>query len=96
MPPRWSLATTTQLRQLVIAQAGLRELPVAFVVDAAGKPVIAAIESEKLPYNTVPADIIKLAEAGQVPLSTPSENYRVNAIVKLQKYPGRYLYVSRA
>ncbi len=85
-----------QLRQLVIAQAGLRELPVAFVVDAAGKPVIAAIESEKLPYNTVPADIIKLAEAGQVPLSTPSENYRVNAIVKLQKYPGRYLYASRA
>ncbi len=85
-----------QLRQLVIAQAGLRELPVAFVIDAAGKPVIAAIENDKLPYNTVPADIIQLAEAGQVPLSTPSDNYRVNAIVKLHKYPGRYLYVARS
>ena len=28
-----------QLRQLVIAQAGLRELPVAFVIDAQGQPV---------------------------------------------------------
>jgi len=85
-----------QLRQLVIAQAGLRELPVAFVVDGQGQPVIAAIENDKLPYKTVPVDIIKLAEAGQVPLSTPSDDYRVNAIVKLHKYPGRYLYVSRS
>ncbi len=84
-----------QLRQLVIAQAGLRELPVAFIIDAAGKPVINAVDNEKLPYNTVPAEIIQLAEAGQVPLSTPSENYRVNAVVKLHHYPGRYLYVAR-
>jgi two-component system, NtrC family, nitrogen regulation sensor histidine kinase NtrY len=84
-----------QLRQLVIAQAGLRELPVAFLIDAAGTPVVAAVDNDKLPYNTVPADIIQLAEAGQVPLSTPSETYRVNAVVKLQNYPGRYLYVAR-
>jgi two-component system, NtrC family, nitrogen regulation sensor histidine kinase NtrY len=84
-----------QLKQLVIAQAGLRELPVAFLIDAAGTPVIAAVDNDKLPYNTVPADIIQLAEAGQVPLSTPNETYRVNAVVKLQNYPGRYLYVAR-
>ncbi len=85
----------TQLRQLVIAQAGLRELPVAFIIDASGKPVIDALDNDKLPYNTVPPDIILLAEGGQVPLSTPSESYRVNAVVKLQGYPGRYLYVAR-
>ena len=85
----------TQLRQLVIAQAGLRELPVALLIDGAGKPVVVGIDDPKLPYNTVPLDIIKLAEAGQVPLSTPTEDYRVNAVVKLQNYPGRYLYVAR-
>ena len=84
-----------QLRQLVIAQAGLRELPVAFVINAEGKAIIDAVDNDKLPYNKVPPDIIQLAEAGQVPLSTPSENYRVNAVVKLQRYPGRYLYVAR-
>lgn len=84
-----------QLRQLVIAQAGLRELPVALLIDAAGKPVIIGLDNQKLPYKTVPPDIIRLADAGQVPLSTPVDDYRVNALVKLQSYPGRYLYVSR-
>ena len=86
----------TQLRQLVIAQAGLRELPVALLIDETGKPAVVGIDDPKLPYNTVPLDIIKLADAGQVPLSTPTDDYRVNAVIKLQNYPGRYLYVARA
>ena len=70
-------------------------MPVAFIIDAVGTPLIDAVDNDKLPYNTVPPDIIQHAEAGQVPVSTPSENYRVNAVVKLQNYPGRYLYVAR-
>lgn len=84
-----------QLRRLVIAQAGLRELPVAYVIDATGKALVAALDNEKLPYKVPPPEIIALAEQGQVPLSTPTENFRVNAIVKLQRYPGNYLYVAR-
>jgi two-component system nitrogen regulation sensor histidine kinase NtrY len=89
----WSLATTTSCaswsspRQ---ACAGCRWHSWSMPWQA----VIAAIEREAA-LQHVPADIIKLARRA-VPLSTPSENYRVNAIVKLQKYPGRYLYASRA
>ncbi len=85
----------TQLRQLVIAQAGLRELPVAYVIDVNGAALVTALDDDKLPYKAPPPEVMALAEAGQVSLSTPTENFRVNAVVKLQRYEGRYLYVAR-
>jgi two-component system, NtrC family, nitrogen regulation sensor histidine kinase NtrY len=84
-----------ELKQHVLAQAGLRELPVAYVIDADGHDVIAALEDTKLPFIEVPPSIIRQAEAGQVPLFTPPGTSRVAAVAKLNRYPGRYLYVTR-
>jgi two-component system nitrogen regulation sensor histidine kinase NtrY len=84
-----------QLRNLVMAQAGLRDLPAAYVIDASGKPIITAIEDERLPYLAPPEIVIRQAEAGQVPLLMPHTNYRVAAVTKLTQYPGAYLYVMR-
>jgi two-component system nitrogen regulation sensor histidine kinase NtrY len=84
-----------EFRKLVFAQAGLRDLPVAYVIDASGKPLITAIENERLPYRAPPQNVIALAEQGQVPLLMPRDAYRVAAIVKLQQYPGQYLFVAR-
>lgn len=82
-------------RRLVFAQAGLRDLPVAYIIDAQGEPLITAIENEKLPYRAPPGNVIALAEQGQVPLLMPRDAYRVAALVKLQAHPGQYLFVAR-
>ncbi|MEO0730024.1 MAG: PAS domain-containing sensor histidine kinase [Pseudomonadota bacterium] len=84
-----------RFRELVFVQAGLRDLPVAYVIDATGKPLITAIENKKLPYRPPPTEVIALAEKGQVPLLMPRDAYRVAAIVKLAQYPGQYLFVAR-
>ncbi len=84
-----------QFRSQVLAQAGLRDLPAAYVIDAEGRPIISAIEDDRLPYIAPPASVIAQAEAGHVPLLMPSNNFRVAAVAKLTAYPGSYLYVLR-
>jgi two-component system, NtrC family, nitrogen regulation sensor histidine kinase NtrY len=84
-----------QLRSLVMAQAGLRDLPAAYVINASGAPIITAIEDDRLPYIAPPSAVMQQAEAGQVPLLMPQTSYRVAAIAKLRQYPGAYLYVVR-
>ena len=84
-----------ELQQLVTAQAGLRELPAAYVVDRQGIPIVQAIEDLKLAYLVPPPEAMAQADAGQIALSLPKDNNRVAAVVKLQRYPGWYLYVAR-
>ncbi|MEZ5900903.1 MAG: ATP-binding protein [Hyphomicrobium sp.] len=83
-------------QKFLIGQAGLRDLPAAYIIDAEGVPVVMAIEDPKLPYIVPPLSDIQQAEAGQVPLLMPESDYRVAAIAKLDKLPGRYLYVVRS
>ena len=84
-----------KFRELVFAQAGLRDLPVAYVVDAKGAIKVAALEDEKIPYIPPPEHLLRVAEAGQVPLLMPINSFRVAAIAKLHHYPDAYLYVAR-
>lgn len=84
-----------EMQQLLTAQAGLRELPAAYVVDYQGIPIVQAIEDKKLPYIVPPPEAMAQADGGQVALSLPKHNNRVAAVVKLQRYPGWYLYVAR-
>jgi two-component system nitrogen regulation sensor histidine kinase NtrY len=82
-------------QKFLIGQAGLRDLTSAYVVDAEGVPIVLALDDPKLPYLVPPLAAIKQAEAGQVALSTPSSDYRISAIAKIDSMPGRYLYVAR-
>jgi two-component system nitrogen regulation sensor histidine kinase NtrY len=84
-----------KFRALVFSQAGLRDLPVAYVINAKADVQVAAIENEKIPYIPPPAALIAAADAGQVPLLMPSDQFRVAALTKLANYPGTYLYVAR-
>jgi two-component system, NtrC family, nitrogen regulation sensor histidine kinase NtrY len=84
-----------KFRELVFAQAGLRDLPVAYVVDAKGAIKVAALEDERIPYIPPPEHLLRAAEAGQVPLLMPINSFRVAAIAKLHNYPDAYLYVAR-
>ena len=82
-------------KRLVFSQAGLRDLPVAYVINKQGLPRVTAIENKKIPYRAPPQNVIGLAEKGQVPLLMPQNANRVAAIVKLQNYPDSYLFVAR-
>ena len=82
-------------QKFLIGQAGLRDLQAVFVIDKDGVPTVMAIDDPKLPYVVPSAETIKQAEAGQVPVVTQTDDYRVAAIAKLEKFPGRFLYVSR-
>ncbi len=88
-------ADPRKFRELMFAQAGLRDLPVAYVIDTERRVLVAAIENEKIPYEAPPLALIAAAEAGQVPLLMPSDQFRVAALAKLNKIPGQYLYVAR-
>ncbi len=85
-----------KLQRLVMVQAGLRDLPAAYVIDHDGNLVVEATADNKLPYNAPSAAAIRQAEAGQVPLLMPTaDRYRVAAVTKLEKHPGKLLYVAR-
>ena len=84
-----------QLRRLVIAQAGLRDLPAAYIINELGKPMIAAVEDERLPYAAPTPAALEEVQGGQVALSISISAFRITAIGKLASYPGWYLYVSR-
>ena len=84
-----------KLRALMFAQAGLRDLPVAYVVSAKGEVKEAVLENEKIPYIAPPEHLLRMADAGQVPLLMPRDTFRVAAIAKLHNYPDSYLYVAR-
>ena len=86
---------TDAFQNFLIGQAGLRDLPAAYIIDGDGVPTAMAIDDPRLPYVVPPVAVIKQAEAGQVPLLTPNDGYRISAIAKLQNWPGRYLYVTR-
>ena len=83
------------LQHLLLAQAGLRDLPVAYIIDKNAIPLVIAVEDNKLPYIAPPPEVIAQATSGQVPLLMPKNNNRVAAVIKLDKYPGQFLYVAR-
>ncbi|MBU2532357.1 MAG: PAS domain-containing sensor histidine kinase, partial [Alphaproteobacteria bacterium] len=84
-----------KLKGLVFMQAGLRDLPVAYVIDDQGKVIVSALKDSEFPYRAPPRDVIQLAAQGQIPLLMPRDAYRVAALKKLEGYPGAYLFVAR-
>jgi two-component system, NtrC family, nitrogen regulation sensor histidine kinase NtrY len=84
-----------KFRELLFAQASLRDLPVAYIINGKAQVLLAAVEDERIPYLAPPIDLIMATERGQVPLIMPSDQFRVAALARLQKYPDSYLYVAR-
>lgn len=84
-----------KLKNLVFVQAGLRDLPFAYVINSDGKPIVSVLKDEKIPYRPPPRNVIQLAEQGEIPLLMPRDAYRVAALKKLDGFPGAYLFVAR-
>ncbi len=60
-----------KLRELMIGQAALRDLPAAYIIDHKGTVKLAVLEDDRIPYIVPPERLIHAAEAGQVPLLLP-------------------------
>ena len=85
-----------RLQRLVMVQAGLRDLPSAYIIDGDGVPVIETSADSQLPYIVPPMSALAQAATGQVALLEPSsQTFRVGAVAKLEGFPGKYLYVTR-
>ncbi|MDP1907683.1 MAG: PAS domain-containing sensor histidine kinase, partial [Hyphomicrobium sp.] len=85
-----------RFQRLVMVQAGLRDLPAAYIIDGDGVPVIETSADSQLPYVVPPMSALAQAASGQVALLMPGSNtHRVGAVAKLESYPGKYLYVMR-
>mgnify|MGYP001423314730 CR=1 FL=1 len=82
-------------KQHIISQAGLRDIPTAYVIDGKGDPVIAALEDGAMPFTPVPPFYLGQAGAGQVALFMPTGTAQVSAVAKLPHYADRLLYVTR-
>ena len=84
-----------RLRNIVLAQMGLRDLSIAAVIDAQGKAVVAQAADNRARYEPPEPAIIAQAAAGQVPLLMPTDTFRVAAISRLASVPDHFLYVAR-
>ena len=84
------------VRNLMMAQAGLRDLSLVALIDAKGTVLFSSGGDTRVRYEPPPEPVIQQAEAGHVPLILPSERYRVAAVTRLSHLPGVYLYAARS
>lgn len=86
----------SKLQRLVMVQAGLRDLPAAYLINDDGSLVLEGMADNKIPYVAPSPRVIRQAEDGQVPLLMPTaDRFQVAAVTKLTNYPGKLLYVAR-
>jgi two-component system nitrogen regulation sensor histidine kinase NtrY len=77
------------------AQAAIRALPVAYLIDGSGKILATAASSPEFPYRAPPQAAMSLAKKGQVIVIAPGQTSMVGAIKSLSNFNDTYLYVVR-
>jgi two-component system, NtrC family, nitrogen regulation sensor histidine kinase NtrY len=77
------------------AQAAIRALPIAYLIDGDGKILATAATLQDMPYRAPPKEAMDLAKKGQVIVIAPGQTNVVGAIKSLQNFSDTYLYVVR-
>jgi two-component system, NtrC family, nitrogen regulation sensor histidine kinase NtrY len=77
------------------AQAAIRALPMAYLIDGEGKILATAASVPEFPYRAPPKEAMELAKKGQVIVIAPGQTSMVGAIKSLQNFNDTYLYVIR-
>jgi len=86
---------TGPFENLLLVQAGLRNIPAAFIVDGSGQPRFSAVLDEKIAFAAPPPSVLQRAATGQVVLMHSPETSRIAAVKKLEQVPNAFLYVVR-
>src|SRR5262249_19417060 len=77
------------------AQAAIRALPMAYLIDGQGKVLATAASLPEFPYRAPPQEAMNMAKNGQVIVIAPGQTNMVGAIKSLQNFNDTYLYVIR-
>ncbi len=77
------------------AQASIRALPMAYLIDGDGKVLATASSMAEFPYRAPPKEAMDLAKKGQVIVIAPGQTSLVGAIKSLDNFNDTYLYVIR-
>ena len=77
------------------AQASIRALPMAYLIDGDGKVLATASSMQEFPYRAPPKEAMDLAKKGQVIVIAPGQTSLVGAIKSLDNFNDTYLYVIR-
>ncbi len=77
------------------AQASIRALPMAYLIDGDGKVLATAASMPEFPYRAPPKEAMDLAKKGQVIVIAPGQTSLVGAIKSLDNFNDTYLYVIR-
>ena len=77
------------------AQAAMRGLPIAYLIDGDGKILATAASVPDWPYRAPPKEAMELAKGGQVIVIAPGQTSMVGAIKSLENFNDTYLYVVR-
>jgi two-component system nitrogen regulation sensor histidine kinase NtrY len=83
------------LAQVITAQAALRSLNEAVVMDGSGRIVARSGLSFALEFEPVPDWALRQARGGDVAVMTSDSDDRVRALIRLDQYGDAYLYVGR-
>ena len=77
------------------AQAAIRALPIAYLIDTNGKILATAASLQDFPYKAPPKEAMELAKKGQAIVIAPGQTNMVGAIKALSNFNDTYLYVVR-
>ncbi len=84
------------VRNLMMAQAGLRDLSLVALIDGNGSVLYSTAGDTRVRYEAPPPGIIQQARDGHVPLMLAAQSNRVAAVSGLTRYPDVYLYAARS
>ncbi|MEG6509685.1 PAS domain-containing sensor histidine kinase [Methyloligella sp. 2.7D] len=77
------------------AQAAIRSIPIAYLIDEKGKILATASTLPDFPYRPPPQQAMDLAKKGQVIVIAPGHTNMVGALKSLDNFNDTYLYVIR-
>ena len=77
------------------AQAAIRELPIAYLVDGKGQILATAASQPNVPYQAPPPPAIELAKKGQAIVMAPGNTALVGALKALENFNDTFLYALR-
>ena len=84
-----------RFNEFLTAQASLRSLPEAIVVDSGGRVIARTGLSLSISFNLFPPSALELANRGEIVVITYQQDDRVRAMAKLNRIVDAYLLVGR-
>ncbi|MFZ1103776.1 MAG: PAS domain-containing sensor histidine kinase [Hyphomicrobiaceae bacterium] len=78
-----------KFRVLMVAQASLRDLPLAYIVDSTGAEKLAVLDQQAIKFVRPTAAAMKEADEGKVPLALPTKSEGLDALMPYEELPAQ-------